>query len=107
MDELETVPWRGHGENYEHCQSNSLIRENSFLLSENKEQSSLRQHCILDQSQSIRAQGLREDRVILCTSFLLLLLREKSGLSCCQELRATVCALMKKMGGHFARAVTR
>lgn len=37
-----------------------MIRKNPSLLSENKEQSSLSKHCIMDQSQSVRARGLRE-----------------------------------------------
>ena len=105
-DELETVPWRGHGENCKYCQSGSLITENSFLLSENNKQSSFSKHCVLDQSQAIRAQGLREDRMILCSSFLLLLLRERNVHSCCHKLRDTVCALVREMGGCFAPAVT-
>lgn len=57
----KTVPLRGHGENCKYCQSNSLIREKPVLFLENKEQSSLSKHCILDQSQALRAQSLKEE----------------------------------------------
>lgn len=60
-DLLETVPLGGHGEKYKYCKSKSLIREKSFLFLENEEQSSLSKRCILDQSQAVRAQGLKEE----------------------------------------------